>query len=343
MSSDKAETTHKEETWRELLGNSIKSPQERQRIARELNINPMTLTRWVNRETDPHPQNLRRLLHALPQYRQRLITLIEQEFPGLFEATPDEEEHQVPATIPSEFYKRALYTHAYTPKSLLFSRLGDLILQQALDQLDPHRQGLAIMVACCMPPSLGQKIRSLRERLGRGTPPWSRYLEMQAILLGAESLAGHAISSGHLLVNQNLRDEHSIAPGYRGPWEVSAAAIPIISKGKIGGSLLAVSTQPDYFLSTRCQLIESYDELIALIFAPEDLYEYHQIELAILPRYEEQQPYLSKFQQQLIDLMKQSGGTQQPRTVSEAEQLIWLQIETELLHASLVEPHQEEP
>ncbi len=85
---------HKEETWRELLGNSIKSPQERQRIARELNINPMTLIRWVNGETDPHPQNLRRLLHALPQYRQRLITLIEQEFPGLFEATPDEEEEK---------------------------------------------------------------------------------------------------------------------------------------------------------------------------------------------------------------------------------------------------------
>src|SRR5260370_12218476 len=144
MSSDKAETTHKEETWRELLGNSIKSPQERQRIARELNINPMTLTRWVNRETDPHPQNLRRLLHALPQYRQRLITLIEQEFPGLFEATPDEEEQQVPATIPSEFYKRALYTHTYTPSSLLFSRLGEHILQNTLSLLDTPRPVLNI-------------------------------------------------------------------------------------------------------------------------------------------------------------------------------------------------------
>src|SRR5215470_15861742 len=161
MFGDKAETTHKGETWREVLGNSMKDPQERQRIAHELNINPLTLTRWVNRETDPHPQNLRRLPHALPQHRQRLITLIEQEFPGLFETTSDEEEQQAPATIPSEFYKRAFHTHAYTPKSLLFSRLGDLILQQALDQLDPHRQGLAIMVTGCMPPSLGQKVRSL--------------------------------------------------------------------------------------------------------------------------------------------------------------------------------------
>jgi len=166
---------------------------------------------------------------------------------------------------------------------------------------------------------------------------------MQAILLGAESLAGRAISSGHLMVNQNLRDEHSIAPGYRGPWEESAAAIPIMSKGKVGGSLLVSSTQPDYFLPTRCQLIESYAELLALIFTPENLYEHHQIELAILPRYEEQQPYLSRFPQRLIDLMKRGEGTQRPRTISEAEQLVWQQIETELLHASLMEPHQEEP
>ncbi len=334
---------HEAKTWRELLRNSIENPQERQRIARELDINPLTLIRWVNGESDPRPQNLRRLLQALPQQRQHLILLIEQEFPGFSERMPDEAKQRELALIPSEFYRRVLHTHASIPKSLFFPMLCDLILQQALDQLDPHRKGLAIMVACCMPPSSGQKVRSLRERMGRGTPPWGRDLETQAVLLGAESLAGHAVSSGRLEVNQNLRDKHGASPGYRGPWEESASAIAIMSMGKIAGCLLVSSTQPDYFLSSHRQLIESYAELIALAFGSEDFYEPQQIELGVLPPYEVQQLYFSEFRKRIVDLMKQARGTQLPITVFEAEQLVWQQIEAELLDYSPIERHQEGP
>ncbi len=326
------------ETWRELLGRCIENPQERQRLADALGINPMTLNRWVTGESDPRQQNLRRLLQALPQYRERFIALIEQEFKGFSTMMQGEAGQLESAVIPSEFYFRALHTWAITPKSLLFLLLCDLILQQALEQLDPHRHGMAVTAACCMPPCTSRKkVLSLHEKVGRGTPPWTRELEYQAIFLGAESLAGHVITSGHLEVNQNLQDKNSLSAGYRGPWEVSAAAVPIMSMGKVAGSLLISSTRPDYFLPTRCKLIEQYAELIALAFAPEDFYELEQIELAPLPSYEVQQPYLAGFRKRVNELMLQDASRQHLMTIFEAEQIVWQQIEAELLKRSLVE------
>ncbi len=38
------------ETWRSLLKSIISDPQERQRLAEELGIKPITLIRWVNGE-----------------------------------------------------------------------------------------------------------------------------------------------------------------------------------------------------------------------------------------------------------------------------------------------------
>jgi len=189
-----------------------------------------------------------------------------------------------------------------------------------------------------MPPCTSRKkVLSLHEKVGRGTPPWTRELEYQAIFLGAESLAGHVITSGHLEVNQNLQDKNSLSAGYRGPWEVSAAAVPIMSMGKVAGSLLISSTRPDYFLPTRCKLIEQYAELIALAFAPEDFYELEQIELAPLPSYEVQQPYLAGFRKRVNELMLQDASRQHLMTIFEAEQIVWQQIEAELLKRSLVE------
>ena len=66
-------------TWRELLGRCIEQSQERQRIAAVVGVSEVTLGRWVNGETKPRPQNLRRLLLALPQQRTLLLTLLQQE------------------------------------------------------------------------------------------------------------------------------------------------------------------------------------------------------------------------------------------------------------------------
>src|SRR5215469_12081357 len=148
-------------TWRELLGSIIQDPQERRRLANELGINPVTLTRWVHHESNPRPQSIQRLLHALPEHRQILLDQLLDEFGDYLPEIEDPLTENLLYKIPGEFYIRVLHTRATIPHVLRFSSLCDLILQQALEQLDPNRVGIAITVVRCMPPTAGKKIRSL--------------------------------------------------------------------------------------------------------------------------------------------------------------------------------------
>jgi len=66
------------QNWRELLGELTHTPRERQRIAHELGITPITITRWVNNEADPRPQNVRHLLDILPEHLNFLFESIEK-------------------------------------------------------------------------------------------------------------------------------------------------------------------------------------------------------------------------------------------------------------------------
>lgn len=317
----------KPRTWRELLGSVIADAQERQRVAKELGVSAVTLFRWVSGESKPRAHNLRRLLAVLPQHRSQLLPLLEEEFDGFLTGVKEEPQPMSSETIPAEFYRQVHHTLPYLPAMLRFSSLSDLILQQALEQLDPHQSGISIIVASCMPPSVEQMIHSLRIRAGRGTPPWSRDLSQEAILLGAESLAGHVVSSGHIEMNQRLGDEFNAAPGYQDDWEESAVAVPIMLCSKIAGSLLVSSTQPDYFHSSRYGLIESYAELLALAFDLEDFYDPQLIALWPVPPREVQLQYFSDFQQQVARVMHQHN-----LTIVKAEVLVWQQIEQKLFH-----------
>src|SRR5947209_4846281 len=130
---------HEPRTWRELLGQSINDSQERQRIANALGVNPVTLMRWVRQESNPRMENLHRLLNAIPQRREQFLALIKKEF-GDFSAIEEYGELTYePIAIPAEFYVRVVHTLATIPNALRFSSLCDLILQQAIKQLDPHR------------------------------------------------------------------------------------------------------------------------------------------------------------------------------------------------------------
>ncbi len=318
--------------WRELLGGIIQDPHERQRLAKTLGVNPITLTRWVNQEANPRPQSLHKLLNALPEHREVFLELFKEEGKDLSAVIADDLQGKELNHISAEFYARVLRTRATLPKSLCFSSLCDLILQQALKHLDPHRAGMAIIVVRCLPPLHGDKIRSLRESLGRGTPPWGNSLEQQAILLGAESLAGHAVTKGYLIVNQHLKQSQFL--GYRGEWEESAAAAPIALEGTIAGCLLVSSIQPDYFLPSRLALIQSYADLIALACESQDFYEPARIALGLLPPQQVQWVYLSRFRERVVETMTQATRNRQPITVLQAEQFVWQQIEEELLHLS---------
>jgi hypothetical protein len=321
------------DSWRTLLGTRIhKNPQERQRIAFALGINPLTLMRWASGVSIPRPQHLRQLLRTLPSTESLLWReLIAKEFPKFaeLETGPDVESESV--EIPSEFYARVINTYTITPPPRRFWAISSLVLQQALAQLDPNKVGMSITIAVCMPPSGAERtVRSLRELTGQGTPPWPTNLEPQAMFLGIESLAGYTTAVGHLLTT-NRSDQSTHRPAHWLLWEESAIACPLIQGERVAGCLLASSTQPSYFSPFRQTLFQKYAELLLLAFAPDSFYATGDLMLRPMPSLEVQQAHFSLVRQRVsITLL---GATRERRaiTMTEAEQMVWQQIEEELL------------
>jgi hypothetical protein len=322
---------HEAQTWRELLGIIISDNKERLRLIDEMKVTSITLTRWVNGESEPRPQNLRHLLNVLPQYRDQLVELLRKE-KGLGNFTnpvPDD----VPEEIPSEFYARVFVARATTTDNLRFWSTCNLILQQALGQLDPDRQGMAIWVVKCMPPSGPyKKVRSLREAIGQGTYPWSGNLEQQAMFLGAESLAGNVVTLCRPGIIENLDEEHNLMPASRVEFEKSAAIYPILYAGRIAGVLLISSRKHNHFLSqARTALAQTYADLIALAFEPEDFYAPEDIALCVMPSHEEQKRYFAGFRQLIADTMIDAASRHRPVNNLVADQIVWERLEEELL------------
>jgi len=318
-------------SWRELLGRSIGDVHERQRIATALGINPATLTRWAANETNPRQQNLRELIRALPQQRKELIQLIQLEFPE-FEADSkvlDQEDSLT--TIPAAFYSRVLDSFVTTRRSQRFWTVCNLVLNQALGQLDPNSLGMAITVAQCLPPSQGGKVRSMREVTGRGTPPWQFTLTREALFLGIESLAGYAITKGRTFTVENRMNRLGFYPVRWEPWEESAVVSPIWFEYRIAGCLVVSSTQANYFLPFRQNLIEQYAKLMTLAFEPEDFFKQEDIQLMIMPDRELQQTKVSNFRQRLSSVLLEVGRNQQTIDIEQSELLVWKQLEEEFL------------
>src|SRR5436309_5291238 len=106
-------------TWRELLGHIIEDTQVRQHIAKELKINPVTLTRWVKSEAmRPRPQNLQRLLKALPEEHQNLFRQLIAEEEGISDAVIATDE--APPEIASEFYRNVIHDYVNQAKHMRF-------------------------------------------------------------------------------------------------------------------------------------------------------------------------------------------------------------------------------
>ncbi len=325
----------KPSSWRELLASIISNPAERERIAAGAGVRPITLTRWSNGESKPRLQNLRSLIKVLPtQHQDPFRELIEGE-ESLSSSVLSGEREQL-EEIPYKFINEVLTTRASSPEALLFWAVSHLILQHALRHLDPEPVGMSITVVQCMPPVYDGKIHSLRERTGLGTPPWPGDLEHQGMFLGAESLAGHVVSTGHYEQIQDLREEHMLLPAYQVEYEVSASAHPIMYTGRIAGCLLVSSTLPNYFLSpSRTALINGYANLLALAFKPEEFYELEVVELSLMPPLAVQRAQFADFRQRVARIMQQALAAQQPVNSVQAEQTAWQQLEEELRQLSL--------
>jgi hypothetical protein len=316
-------------TWRELLRRVINDPIERQRIAHALDMNPITLTRWVNETSTPRSENMRRLLNALPQHRSLLLRLISEDFPEFSNGLSDTQ--ILSEEIPATFYARVLNAYTSAPHLLRFSSICTLILQQALEHLDPKKQGMSITMMQCMPPSRDDKICSLREIMGSGTPPWRSHLEHQTMFLGAESLAGYTVTSCRLVTIQSRSEKQNLFPVHWVDDEKSAAACPILLNDCTAGCLHLSSSRPDYFTSSRRELIQRYADLLVLAFEQQEFYDLESIELRIMPSYEVQQSYLAQFQQRVTKVLIQAARDKQAMTRIQAEQVVWRQLEEELL------------
>ncbi len=322
----------KPSSWRDLLKSIISDHVERERIANEIGIRSITLTRWVTGESTPRAQNLNQLLHALPKQRRDQLSLLLEE---AHLNSDDLVESETSDEIDYQFIRQVFEARTMTPDNLLFWTVCRKVVQNALRRLDPERIGMAITVVQCMPASSDGKVRSLRERMGMGTPPWPGDLEHKALFLGAESLAGYVVANCRPEGIDDLREGAYFLPAYQTEYEVSAFAYPFLYATRVAGCLLLSSTQPNYFLSpSRLSLIADYAQLIALAFTPDQFVLPEHIELRLMPTIAQQYELFATFQQRVKELMRESLYAGRLITRTEAEQIVWQQLEEALIRLS---------
>ena len=314
------------ENWRELLGWVTGDPAGMQRIVQELGVREITVRRWIRGESEPRPQNIRRLLSALPEYRERLLEFFSAELEEFSEISLDDSHQE----IPSKFYTQIFQMRGSIGQTQRYWSIANAIISQALSQMDPENLGLAITVVKCMVSRDPQKkILSLRESVGQATSPWPGNLEQKAMFLGAESLAGYVVSTCHGSEVQNYKEDEDALPGHQFQLEQSAAAYPILYAGRIAGCLLVSSIEPYYFLPpVRLNLVADYAHLMALAFAPEEFIDPARIELRLMPPHSEQKPYFDTFRKRLTEARIK---LYEQKLDIDAEQYVWEQIESELL------------
>jgi len=246
------------QTWRELLGSLIENAQERQRIASLSSINAVTLQRWANNEGNPRIRNLHQLISALPDYASQLTALIQKEYVTFLEPGASSEEDL--SKIPSNFYTNVMRAYTKTAPSLRFWSIGKLILQQAMQHLDPFRLGMLLLItSCTVPADPAQKVRSMRIFLGLGSAPWQGTWDRYPLFVGVESLCGYALSNRRLITIQDTQATDSVSYYPMLPVKDSGSMVvaPIQRGDGVAGCFYASSTQPSYFTSERLELFQS--------------------------------------------------------------------------------------
>jgi hypothetical protein len=318
------------QTWRELLTDLMKSSRERKRIARAVRVDTETLLAWSGNAGSPDMEQLHALLVAVPQRQMLLRTLIAEEFEGF-----DEDLIDSPAnTSLIEFSARVLELYANTPDQSRFWSICTAVLSEAVKQLDADHLGISLSIVQCMPARAGT-VYCLREYIGLGTAPWFEQVEMRTRFLGAESLAGVAVSSGMPQVIEDIHQEQQFAVNLP-EHTVSAAAFPITHGKQIAGSFLMASTQVGYFSSAaRQELIENYKAMLALAFSPDNFYGREQIMLQVMPTFQLQQPYVSTFQERIVATLKTAFSANRTISYLEAQQHVCGQIAEELVRLDL--------
>lgn len=324
-------------TWREYLSDLISDPQQKQQIAEKLGVNSITLMRWISGYSTPRLHNLRLLLRIWPLQSNRDIVaqLIEEEFPD-FNSTsrlPETEDLEL-EEIPAAFYRRVISAYATSPMTTRFWSIGNLILQQVLDCLDPNQSGMLARVYQCVPPPLGSRVRTLCESIRRDTRPSSTKIVNEPHFVGIESLPGYVVTTCHPIVFNSQEEIRRLFPGVEEGWENSIVGHPIYRAEKIAGCLLISSKQLNYFLPSHLMIIENLAALFILAFEPEDFYDISSIDLSVVPIYQLQKPLIANFQQRVIDVIKKYRREKKQLNNYEAEKMVWQQMELDILEDS---------
>ncbi|GAC1567921.1 MAG: hypothetical protein NVS3B14_15440 [Ktedonobacteraceae bacterium] len=324
-------------SWRDMLAEVIRDAHEKQHMAQALGVNQMTLVRWASNQSKPRYQHHKKLLDAFPaQHKQEFSVLFAEEFPESREPLSEQSEEPV-EEIPSAFYARIFSAYTHSPRELRTSSLFSLVLQQMLSHFDTDQEGLSISVVLCTFPFPGQPVRSLHEHTGRGTSPFKSHAGLQPYFLGAESMAGFAVTHCRELINQNLREGAGYTPFLRTEWEESAMAYPILFENRIAGCSLVASTRVNFFTPTRQRLVQEYTNLMVLALDREDFYKPSDVALRVLPSQAEQQPFFARFQQRTIDTMTRlSAAGNEGITRAAAEAIALREVEEEILSKNYV-------
>jgi hypothetical protein len=315
-------------SWQAVLRKIIQQPGERQRLIVALDINPMTLDRWLKNAYVPNRSNFSALVRNVPpEYRQELSEAIQAIHPDF-----DEWESEVQVEhISTAFYVEILDIRTGIMEAKRNREIIERILNQALLQLDPHRQGMAITLAQCIPPRADGKVHSLRERGGRATPPWTTDLENLSIFLGMESLAGYVVQNQYPLSIEDLSKEQ-LLPAIQDHYEMSAAAVPILYEGNIAGCLLASSTVIGHFIQQRLAMMGEFADLLTVGMEPSNFYPPSTIQLGVARcrTAAEQREVLRTFRERVQQKIRISPG-HAPIKYPEAEELVWREFEEELI------------
>jgi transcriptional regulator with XRE-family HTH domain len=315
------------QSWPNVLQGIIKSPNERQRLSTALGVTPMTLSRWASGESNPQRPHLIHLVQVLqPHHRQELLDALEAQYPDIHSWLREDSSE----FIPPAFFAQVLHVRTTTTEPLLFWRISELVLKQALVQLDTNHLGMAVKLIQCMPPGPDGKIHSLRERTGKGSYPWVADLEHDIYFLGLESMSGYAAEMRRVVKSDDL-SKSTTFPAVVSDFEVSAAAHPIRLEGRIAGCLLASSTQVAYFSQQQLALLVAFSDIISLAFDKNDFYPANLIQLRVMPRPERQRPILATFRQRVTEKFQESMLRHEPINNYDAERQVWQEIEQELL------------
>jgi hypothetical protein len=320
------------DSWRDLLKQIICQKQEHQRIAHAMHVHPVTLTRWASGITTPRPGQLRALLDALPAQRKQLEALLVQSDPDLLSEIAAEPVETYYPELPSTFYAQVVECYRKTPLLIRTFAVRVMIVQQILLHFDPLQQGIEVFLVECVPPAAGQRVRSGRAVMGRGTPPWDRFTEFQTVFFGAESQVGSTIMHARPFVVQSREQQivqFPVRPFFLGE---STATYPILISGRIAGALCIITAQPDAFPANAQEIIQQYADLLVLGFESDAFYDLAGLHFGIMPPAAQQEAVLASFHQRVMRHLIQVNQSQQSLTRVQVERLVFQEMEEELLH-----------